>query len=170
VNAAPVAGSSVVLDGADLNDRRTVATNDLGFFDIRDLKPGILYHVAISADGFANWTSDVFLEPGQHKILTGIQLQIEEIRTEVTVKAESTLEIATEQVKVEEKQRGFGITPNFFEVFDPHPAPLTSKLKYSLAFKFARDPFTIVGVGMLAGIGQAAGSSKYVGGMKGYAE
>ena len=74
VNEDPVAGASVVLDGADLNDRRTVATNDLGFFDIRDLKPGILYHVAISADGFANWTSDVFLEPGQHKILTGIQL------------------------------------------------------------------------------------------------
>jgi hypothetical protein len=80
------------------------------------------------------------------------------------------LEIPTEQVKVEEKQRGFGIIPNFFEVFDPHPAPLTSKLKYSLAFKFARDPFTKVGVGLLAGIGQVAGSLKYVGGMKGHAE
>ena len=169
MNDDPVSGASVVLEDSVLNDRRTVATNDLGFFEIRDLKPGILYHVTISANGFAKWTSDALLEPGQHKLLTGIRLQIEEMQTAVTVKAESALEIATEQVNVAEKQRGWGIIPNFFEVFDPHPVPLTAKLKFKLTFKVVRDPLTIAGAGMLAGFGQAAGSPKYGGGVKGYA-
>jgi carboxypeptidase family protein len=170
LNNDPVPGASVVLENAALSDRHEVTTNDLGFFEIRNLKPGIPYHVTITASGFANWTSDVFLDPGQHKILTGMQLQIEEMQTAVTVKAESALEVATEQVNVAEKQRGWGIIPNFFEVFDPHPEPLTAKLKFRLSFRVVRDPFTIAGVGMLAGFGQASRSPSYDEGMKGYAE
>ena len=43
------------------------------------------------------------------------------------VTPESSQEIAIEQVKTEEKQRGFcGIIPGFYAVYTPNPAPLTS--------------------------------------------
>ena len=59
-------GASVVLQGPVASYRRTVATNDNGFFEIREVAPGIPYHVSISARGFANWESPVFiLGPGQ---------------------------------------------------------------------------------------------------------
>ena len=52
-------------------------------------------------------------------------------------------QIATEQVKIEEQQRVFGIIPNFYVVYDHNAEPLTTKLKFKLAFKTATDPVTI---------------------------
>jgi len=171
VNDDPVLGATVVLQGPIASDRRTVATNDNGFFEIRDVEPGIPYHVAISATGFADWTSPVFsLDAGQYKILDVSKLRIEEVQTTVTVSPESFEEIARQQVKIEEKQRGFGIIPNFFQVYGPNLAPLSAKLKFSLAFRFATDPFSVARVAMLAGLGQATKTPNYVQGVKGFSE
>jgi hypothetical protein len=171
VNDGPVLGATVVLQGPVPSDRRTVATNGNGFFEIDDVEPGIPYHVSISATGFADWASTVFiLDPGQYKILNVSKLQIEEVRTTVTVSSESSNEMAIQQVKIEEKQRGLGIIPNFFEVYGPNPAPLSAKLKFSLAFRFARDPFSVARVAVLAGIGQATNTPNYVQGAKGFGE
>jgi hypothetical protein len=171
VNDDAVPGATVVLQGPVSNDRRTVATNDNGFFEIHDVKPGISYQIIVSAPGFTDWTSSVvILEPGQYKILTASKLRLEEVQTTVTVSPESSLEIATEQVKVEEKQRGFGFVPNFFAVYDPNPAPLTTKLKFRLAFKAVRDPITVAGVAVLAGAGQSAKTPIYGAGWKGFGE
>ena len=41
------------------------------------------------------------------------------MQTTVTVTPASSDEIATEQVKAEEKQRGLGIIPNFYAVYAP---------------------------------------------------
>ena len=74
------------------------------------------------AAGFAEWESPaVTLEAGQSKILDVSKLQIQEVQTIITVTPESSEEIATEQVKTEEKQRGFGIIPNFYAVYDSIP-------------------------------------------------
>jgi hypothetical protein len=171
VNDDPVLGATVVLQGPVASYRRTVATNDNGFFEIRDVAPGIPYHVSISAKGFANWESPVFiLDPSQYKILDVSKLRIEEVQTTVTVSPESFEESALQQVKIEEKQRGFGIIPNFFEVYGPNPAPLSAKLKFSLAFRFARDPFSVARVAVLAGVGQATNTPNYVQGAKGFSE
>lgn len=171
MNDGPVLGATIVLQGPIASDRRTVATNDNGYFEIRDVEPGIPYHVAISATGFADWASPVFiLDPGQYKILDATKLQIEEVQTTVNVSPESFEEIALEQVKIEETQRGFAIIPNFFEVFGPNPSPLSAKLKFSLAFRFARDPFSVARVAILAGVGQATNTPNYVQGVKGYSE
>jgi len=171
VNDDPVLGATVVLQGPIASDRRTAATNDNGFFEIRDVEPGIPYHVAISATGFADWASPVFiLDPGQYKILDVSKLRIEEVQTTVTVSPESSDEIAIQQVKIEEKQRGFGIIPNFFQVYGPNLAPLSAKLKFSLAFRFATDPFSVARVAILAGIGQATKTPNYVQGAKGFSE
>jgi len=171
VNDDPVLGATVVLQGPIASDRRTASTNDNGFFEIRDVEPGIPYHVAISATGFADWASPVFiLDPGQYKILDVSKLRIEEVQTTVTVSPESVEEIALQQVKIEEKQRGFGIIPNFFQVYGPNLAPLSAKLKFSLAFRFATDPFSVARVAILAGVGQAAKTPNYVQGAKGFSE
>ena len=134
-----------------------------------------LYHLTISAEGFVDWASPVPpLEPGEHRVLTVSKLQIIKVDVEVTVRAKTNEEIATEQVQVALQQRGFGILPNFFEVFPSldgsPPAPLTAKLKYSLAFKAATDPVTVAGVVFLTGVGQAGGFLHYESGVEGFGQ
>jgi hypothetical protein len=170
-NDNPVGGATIGLHGAEPSDVPTVMTNDAGVFEIHDVEPGIPYQVTISVTGFANWESPVIvLKPGQRKVLDVNKLRIEEVHTTVTVTPESSNEMAIQQVKIEEKQRGFGIIPNFFAVYDPNPAPLNAKLKFDLAFRAIRDPFTAVGVAAIAGTGQAAGHPAYVQSAKGYGE
>ncbi len=169
LNGDPVPGASVVLEGPSLKNPRTVASNDRGLFEFNDLDPET-YHVTISAQGFASWTSpDVTLKPGQYFILTGADLRIATAVTKVTV-GYSAEELATEQVKLEEHQRVFGIIPNFYIAYDPNAAPLTTKLKFQLAAKVAFDPVTFIGVGLVAASGQAGSHPNYRGGMIGYAE
>jgi carboxypeptidase family protein len=171
LNDSPVPGATVALQGSDAGDIRSVTTNESGFFEIRDVEPGLPYKVIIRAAGFSEWDSPaVTLEPGQSKILDVSKLQIQEVQTLVKVTPETSEQIAIEQVKTEEKQRVLGIIPGFYAVYDPNPAPLTGKLRISLALKLSRDPFTLAGVAVLAGIGQATNHPAYVQGAKGYAE
>ena len=171
INDQPVAGATVSLNGPNASDVRTVKTSELGFFELVDVAPGISYRVTVSATGFDLWESPLLvLQPGQREHLDVDKLRIKELQTTVTVSPETSNEIAIQQVKVEEKQRGLGIIPNFFAVYDSHPAPLTAKLKFDLAFRVLRDPFTLAGVAMIAGGGQAAGNPAYVQGAKGYGE
>jgi len=58
-------------------------------------------------------------------------------------------------MKDEEKQRVFGVIPNFYVTYDPHPLPLTSKEKYELAWKTTADPVTLAIIGGIAGVQQA---------------
>jgi len=171
IGEQPVGGATVTVLDPESSTIRTATTDGLGFFELQDLTPGITYHVTVSAAGFARWESPaIVLKPGQREVLDVRKLQIEELQTAVTVTPETTEEMAIQQVKVEEKQRGFGIIPNFFAVYDPNPAPLTAKLKFNLAFRVLRDPFTLGGVAMVAGIEQAANHPAYVQGLKGYGE
>jgi hypothetical protein len=81
------------------------------------------------------------------------------------------IEDATEQFKIEQTQRIFGIIPNFYTSFEgENAAPLTTKMKFDLALKVSYDPVTIAGVGLVAGLRQAAGSPNYPQGAKGYGE
>lgn len=82
----------------------------------------------------------------------------------------SSEEIATEQVATAEKQRVLGIVPNFYVVYDPHPAPLTTRLKFSLALKAQTDPVVFVGAALVAGIEQAGDTPNYGQGAKGYSQ
>ena len=145
--------------------------NDNGFFEFNDLEPGPPFHVTISAPGFANWTSPpVILKPGEYLILTGSQLQIAQAQTTVSV-VYSPEQVATEEVKIEEQQRVFGIIPNFYVVYDHNPEPLTTRLKFKLALRTSADPATIVGVGVLAALNQAAvDAPNYKESWKGYAQ
>jgi hypothetical protein len=163
-----VSGATVLLVGP-MTDPRTTVSDDNGFFAFNNLDPGT-YTVSISAKGFANWTSPaITVQPGQYIILTGSKLKITDELTTVLV-AYSPVEVATEQVKIAEQQRVFGIFPNFYAVYDHDAPPLTTKLKFQLALKTSTDPITIAGVFVLAGINQAADIPNYPQGMKGYGQ
>jgi hypothetical protein len=170
VNGDIIPGATVVLEGAVPEDHRAVLANYNAFFEFNELKPGTPYQVKISANGFVDWTSPAIIpNPGQFIFLTGNKLEIAGGMTSVTVYSSSE-QIAVEQVRLEEQQRVFGIIPNFYVVYDPNPAPLTTKLKFSLALKAATDPVTFMGIAILAGSNQASNRLDYVQGAKGYGQ
>jgi hypothetical protein len=170
VNDTPVSGAAVALQGPDSSDLRLVTTDENGFFEIRDVQPGRPYQVNVRAEGFSEWDSPIItLGSGRSEMLDA-KLRIEEMKTSVTVTPESSDEIATKQVEAQEKQRGFGIIPNFYAIYASNPAPLNARLKFRLALRVGRDPFTFAGVAMVAGIGQATDYPDYAQGAIGYGE
>lgn len=170
VNGDPVIGATVVLAGPGSTDRRKVVTADSGFFQFDGVEPGMAYQVIISAEGFADRTSTITVNPGEIKMLGSVQLALAEQQTVVRVSGDP-MEIATEQVKVEETQRVLGIIPNYYVSYEgDNTAPLTTGMKFRLALKVSHDPITVAGIGFFAGIKQASDTPDYVQGMKGYSE
>jgi Carboxypeptidase regulatory-like domain len=162
--------AAVTLESADARDPRTATANDNGFFTFADVEAGVPYLIRVKAAGFTDWTSPTFtLTPGQYLDLSGVKLQIAVVVTTV-VAVLPPEEVATQQVHEEEKQRALGFIPAFYAVYDPHPAPLTRKLKFELAFRTTFDPITFLGAGFIAGVDQAANTPHYQQGLAGYGQ
>jgi len=158
ITGGAVPKAAVVLQGA--NEHRTTVADDNGFFKFDGVKSGTPVRVVVSASQLKKWTSnEIVLQPGQSFILTGIKLAVAPVETSVT--AATPEEVAAEQVKIAEQQRVFGIIPNFYVTYEKHPAPLTPKLKFKLAFRALMDPVTIAGFGINAGIYQAVDYPSY---------
>jgi hypothetical protein len=161
VNGDTLPNATVVLKKVESNDRRTIVTTENGMFEFHDVTPGITYQLSISAKGFADWVSPaIILNPDQFKIVTGTQLRIATERTTVDVHFDP-VEVATEQFKAEEKQRVFGIIPNFYVSYESNPAPLTTGMKFKLALKVSTDPVTAAGVFLVASAKQAGNTPDY---------
>jgi hypothetical protein len=170
VNGGPVPDATVVLETPEGNDRRTLVTPESGYFEFNDVKPASPYEIKVSAKDFADWTSPVItIDPGQFKIVTGVQLRIETEQTTVNVHYDP-VEVATEQFKSVERQRVFGIIPNFYVAYGSDAAPLTAKMKFQLALKVSYDPVTIAGVALVSASRQAANTPKYGQGWGAYGE
>ncbi len=108
------------------------------------------------------------LEAGQAYIVPNIAIKIASTTTDVKVGVD-TEEVAEVQIKEQEKQRVLGFIPNFYASYVPNAAPLSSKLKYQLAFRSVTDPISILGAGFMAGIYQASDQfSGYGQGAAGY--
>ncbi|MGA8409881.1 MAG: hypothetical protein WB680_22100, partial [Candidatus Acidiferrales bacterium] len=89
--------------------------------------------------------------------------------TEVRVTPLSPVELAEAQLKEEEKQRVFGVLPNFYVTYVSDAAPLTSKQKFKLAWRSSIDPVTFAVTGAVAGLQQAQNDySGYGQGAAGY--
>jgi len=154
-----IPGATITLTGPTPADSRTTKSSDTGFFELNDLNPGT-YHILISMKDFSDWHSlDIVLKPGQDLDIPDINMQVG-LTMEVTA-IYSPVQIATEQVKVEEEQRVLGVIPNFYVVYTPDAAPLTPKLKFQLALKSFTDPITFAGAAMYAGIEQAANTPDF---------
>jgi hypothetical protein len=171
VNGDTVAFANVILQGPSPNDRHATTTNDTGFFTFHDVQPGISYRVLISGGGFAPWTSpNVTIAPNQSRILTGIRLRVATAHTTIKVTPGSQVQVATEQVKEAEKQRIFGIIPNFYVAYGNNFVPLTAKLKFRLALRTSIDPITFLGIAVVAGAQQAGDYPAYGQGAQGFAK
>ncbi len=169
VNGDTLSSATVVLQGSGLKQPLKLVSDDNGFFGFKQLESGT-YRVTITAPDFGEWASpELVLNPSQYMILTDCKLRISQVATTINV-AYRPEEIAMEQVQVEEKQRVFGVIPNFYVVYDPNPAPLPAKLKFRLALKTSTDVFTVIGVGTFAAINQAGNRPNYPQGWQGYGE
>jgi len=165
-----VPGADVILQSSVSGERRSMVSGDNGSYTFDGLKPGISYHVTISAIGFVTWTSPVIMvSPGQIQFVTGSKLQISGGATSVTVSATSE-EIATEQVRIEERQRVFGIVPNFYVVYGHDAVPLKTKLKFKLALRASTDPVFFASIALVAGADQAGDTPNYGQGAEGFGQ
>ncbi|MBV8051307.1 MAG: carboxypeptidase regulatory-like domain-containing protein [Acidobacteriaceae bacterium] len=161
LNGDAIPNANVELRRSDSEDRRRVVTPGNGFFEFQDVTPGVPYEISVTAQDFAAWTSpSITLQPGQFKIVTGIKLRIETQQTTVNVHYDP-VEVATEQLKIEETQRVFGILPNFYVTYEENAAPLTAKMKFKLALRVSVDPVTTAGVLLVASSKQAADTPNY---------
>jgi hypothetical protein len=163
----PIPGAAVVLQGPS-GDRLTVATKDDGTFAFHEAKPGITYQITAAAEGFADWSSSVTVEPGRDKTLTEVRLRILAVQRAVTV-SYSSKEVATQQLKAEEQQRVLRFIPNIYVTYEAHPEPLTAKMKFHLAYKSLTSPFFFGRTVAWAGVQQARDNpSEWQQGAKGY--
>ena len=164
----PVPNATVVLQGA-AGDRFTEVTNEYGSFAFHHVTAGVACQITVTAEGFAEWTSSIAVEPGQEKTITDVQLRIVAVQRAVTV-SYSSKEVAVQQLKAEEQQRMFRFIPNPYVVYEPHPEPLTTKMKFELAYKDLTHPVFFVRTAAWAGVQQANDTPKYRQGARGYGE
>jgi hypothetical protein len=164
----PVSDASVVLHGP-AGERLAAETKDDGSFAFSNVTPGIVYQINATAEGFAEWSSSVTVEPGQEKILSEVKLPILAVQRAVTVNY-SSKEVAAQQLKMEEHQRVLGFIPNIFVTYEPHPEPLTAKMKFHLAYKGLTHPTFFAFEASWASVEQAAHMTDYRLGARGYGE
>ncbi len=149
----PVSDATVVLEGV-AGARLAAVTKDDGSFAFHDVTAGIAYEATVTAEGFAVWKSSVTVEPGQEKTLSGIKLRILTVQRAVTV-SYSEKEVAAQEFKAEEQQRILHFIPNIYVTYEPHPEPLTTGMKFHMAYKSLTDPVFFGRTAALAGVQQA---------------
>src|SRR5579859_4865542 len=166
-----VPGATVHIEGSKSSEQQSQAANDNGFFEFKNVAAGDSYRVTVEAGGFEPWVSDpVTLAAGQFFDVSGIKLKVKDEISSITVTA-NPVEVATEQVHLEEQQRVLGFIPNFYVVYDAKDAaPLSAKLKFQMAYKVSVDPVNIAGAALLAGFNQAGDTPDYQQGLKGYGQ
>jgi hypothetical protein len=164
-----IVGAVVKLAREGQSSGLEVTSNEDGLFAFSNVAPGP-FQLTISSSGLALHEFSGTLQSGEAYVTPLIMLVIPTQVTEVHVGL-TPQELADVQIKEQEKQRVFGLIPNFYVSYDASAAPLTAKHKFELAWKSASDPITLVGVGVLAGIGQAGDTwGAYGQGAQGYAK
>src|SRR6202045_3536674 len=166
-SGADIAGAVVRLSRDGQSSGLEVTSGEDGLFAFSNVAPGP-FQLTISSPGLASQQSSGTLRSGEAYVTPLIMLAIPTQVTEVHV-ALTPEELAQVQIKEQEKQRVFGVIPNFYVSYEPISAPLSAKQKFELAWKSASDPITLVGVGFVAGISQAGDRwSSYGQGAQGY--
>jgi hypothetical protein len=163
-----IPGATIILTGPGPTDSHTAKANASGFFEISDLAPGT-YHLSITMKDFTDWKApEITLKPGQDLDVPDITMQVGS--SFVVTALYSPVQVATQEVHIEEEQRVLGVLPNFYVVYNSSGVPLTAKLKFQLAIKSTFDPATFVAANMYAGMEQAGERPDYVEGAKGYGQ
>ena len=147
-NGDMVEGAHLVLSGP--SGQRDVQSGADGQFTFTNLAPGT-YKLMITGGDVSTYESEaIVVQPGETHSLSKIVLAMNAGVTEVHVTA-NQVQIAEEEVHVEESQRVLGIVPNFYSNYDWNAPPLNARQKYALAFRSEIDPITFAGAAALAG-------------------
>jgi len=141
-------------EGQILNQQVRSGSN--GQFLFPNVAPGS-FRLRVTAPGFTTREFSAALRPGETYLVPPIILAVASAVTKVEVKASplTPVQVADMQIEEQEKQRVFGLIPNFYVTYDRDALPLNTKQKFRLAWKTTTDPFTVVGVAALAGVEQA---------------
>jgi hypothetical protein len=165
----PIPGANVILQGP-AGDRLTAITKDNGGFAFDQAPAGVAYQITVTAEGFVESNSPITIEPGENKTLPEVKLRILAVQRAVTV-SYSSKEVAAQQLKAEEQQRVLSFIPNMYVVYEPHPEPLTTRMKFHLAYKSLTNPFFFARTAAWAGVQQARDDpSEWHQGAKGYSK
>ncbi len=153
---AAVPGAQVSLTSANGAHLRSTVSGPDGGFTFGSLPAGS-YLVLVERSGFETYKSSVIeITTDQAYDMPRISLSVASANTEISV--QPTEVIAAAQIRQEEKQRVFGVIPNFYISYVKDAAPMTTRQKFSLAAHDAFDPVGFVGAGVAAGIEQANNS------------
>jgi hypothetical protein len=162
-------GTVIRLTPEDKSAYQEVISGDNGQFSFSNVPAGH-FQLSVSSMGFGNEVFSGDLTLGQTFLAPPIVLSVATVVTEVKVTVDP-VQVATEEVKEQEHQRALGFIPNFYVSYHPDAAPLTTKLKYQLAWKSSIDVVTIGGAAFLAGLQQAGDEySEFGQGAQGYAK
>jgi len=146
-----------------------VATDEDGKFYFFNVSPGP-FQLTFSSPGLTPQEVSGSLNAGESYVTPLVTLAIATQVTQVQVTLTPD-EIATAEIKEQEKQRVLGFIPNFYVSYTPNAAPLKTKHKFELAWKTTTDPVTLAAVGMVAGFAQAGDRwGAYGQGAEGYAK
>jgi hypothetical protein len=165
---SPGAEVRLIHERATSNQQAKSGAN--GQFLFADVAPGS-FRLTITSEGFTTRDFTAALRPGETYLVPPIILSVAPSVTEVHVKVSplTPAQVADIQIKEQEKQRIFGLIPNFYVSYDRDALPLNPRQKFRLAWKTTSDPFTFVGVGALAGVEQATNAfDEYGQGAQGY--
>lgn len=164
-----IAQAHVKLSREDQSSGQDALSDSGGNFTFVNIAQGP-FQLTVSSDGFATQIYTGTLQAGETCIVPAITLAVASASTEVLVSLSRT-ELAQEEIRDEEKQRIFGIVPNFYVTYDSAAVPLRLKQKFELAWKSIVDPINLGMTGAIAGFQQATnGFAGYGQGADGYAK
>jgi Carboxypeptidase regulatory-like domain len=168
-SGAAVSGAHVVLTRDDKSPKQEVLSGDDGQFSFANVPPGT-FQITVTSELFTTQKTSGILHAGETLVLPQIVFALATAVTQVQVSV-PRFEVAEEELKVEEKQRIFGVIPNFYVSYVPDAAPLASKQKFQLAWRSTIDPVNFVITGAIAAVQQATNTpSGYGQGAQGYAK
>lgn len=139
--------------GADPAVVRSCRTDEGGNFALSGVPAGT-YELRVQAAGFAEARFPAVVKAGETLEMPEMRLAVAGVDTAVNVTLTRT-EVAQAQVEQETKQRVLGAIPNFYVSYERHPAPLSARQKYWLAWKTVIDPVSFGITGVAAGVEQA---------------
>jgi hypothetical protein len=165
---AAVAGAEVKLI-REGSTAPAVSTAEDGQFSLLNIEPGA-FQLTITSPGFATATFSGILRSGETYAVPRITLTVATASAEMRV-TPATVDVAQDEIKIEEQQRVFGVIPNFYVSYIANAAPLTTRQKFQLAWKTSIDPVSFGVNAIVAGVEQAQNDfGGYGQGAKGYAE
>ena len=166
-SGAAVIGARVVLTRDDKTPNQEVLSGEDGQFSFVGVPPGP-FEITVTAELFTTQKATGSLHPGEILVLSQMTFTLATEVTQVQVIV-PRIEVAEEELKVQEKQRIFGVIPNFYVSYIPDAAPLASKQKFQLAWRSTIDPVNFAITGAIAGVQQADNTfSGYGQGAQGY--